>query len=443
MKKITVEKLRSIFWTAGYLIQYQWLRLRCSVGKFNLHRSSNRKHLLILAWWFPPTISGGVYRPLSFARYANARGWKVTVLCFSEPNPPSEAGKYLLEQLPGEVEVIRINNNSRPLSYNYFPKVDGGFANAIDSINLILEKRIHPSILLASGPPFHNFITGYYLSKYFNSPLIVDYRDEWTLCPFEFVHTSSFDAYWEPRCLSKAKAVLFTTNSQKTEAASRFTEVDHEKFIVLPNGIELDDLKDTQQPNPARNKSKEIAYFGFLGTHTPPDLFIHTLETVFARRPDLKQRFDIRFIGGQSKEIAEQLTSSALQENIKLSGQLSKKDAINMMRNCTALLIINPAPLSRYIPGKLFDYLASEAPILVFGKGGEAAHIVGALEAGIVVPDNSPDQLELALDKLSNWQYKNNSHEIQKWISDHSRENIANKLIDLLDDIQATSAINI
>ena len=36
-------------------------------------------HLLLLAWSFPPEINGGVYRPVSLAKYAARAGWRVTV----------------------------------------------------------------------------------------------------------------------------------------------------------------------------------------------------------------------------------------------------------------------------------------------------------------------------------------------------------------------------
>lgn len=427
-----------------YKLLHEWLRFRCFIGKNKNNKSSKKKHLLILAWLFPPTISGGVYRPLSFARYATTRGWKVSVLCFNDPASPTEAGRYLLEQLPSDVEVIRINKNLLPLSYEHFPRVDGGFANAIDSINLIINLDIRPSVLLASGPPFHNFIAGYYLSRYFKSPLILDYRDEWTLCPFDFVSTSRYDEYWEPRCLETAQAVIFTTDSQRTDAKNKFKGVNPEKFIVLPNGIELDDISTPSQPRADHiTRNKDISFFGFLGSHTPPESFLDNAIIVFDRRPDLRQRININFIGGKSNDISKSLSSYASHENIKISDQVSKKAAIEMMQDCTALLLINPPSLSKYIPGKLFDYLASGTPILVYGEGGEAARIVTNLDSGIVIHEDSPNDLEAALDKLLEWPSSNCPIQTQNWIHEHSREKMANRLVDLLDEMENSTAKNV
>ena len=50
----------------------------------------------------PPQINGGVYRPVSLAKYAVRAGWRVTVATGPLKGAPSAAGLDLLNSLPAK-----------------------------------------------------------------------------------------------------------------------------------------------------------------------------------------------------------------------------------------------------------------------------------------------------------------------------------------------------
>jgi len=90
-----------------------------------LGRGARRPHpqaptALLLAWFFPPVVSGGTYRPLSLVRYGARLGWQFAVLGSSRPT--SAAGEHLLQRVPANVKVARIDRN------------DGGFFFDVDLI---------------------------------------------------------------------------------------------------------------------------------------------------------------------------------------------------------------------------------------------------------------------------------------------------------------------
>ena len=50
---------------------------------------SEAPHLLLFAWSFPPELNGGVYRPVSLAKYAVRAGWRVSVASGPLTSAPS------------------------------------------------------------------------------------------------------------------------------------------------------------------------------------------------------------------------------------------------------------------------------------------------------------------------------------------------------------------
>lgn len=431
------EKVITVHDTVKAYFRYQLARARCALGK-GIKPKPGDKHLLILAWLFPPTISGGVYRPLSFARYAAERGWRVTVVAGPTPEVITAAGQYLLGQLPSDVRVIRVKQCETYLSHRVIPSLDGRFAHVIETLETVLSlDDLHPSIIFASGPPFHNFVSAWHLSRYFRAPLVLDYRDEWTQCPFEFVHAGEFDLVWEKRCLEHARSVIVTTRSFAEHAIKTFPKIDSSKYTLIPNGFDPADLP---KLTPTNHKTKldapiDIVFLGHLASHTPPHDFISTLRQALTLRPELMDRLRLKFVGTRTEDMPDKLQRSELGHLIQLVEQVPKPEAVRIMHESTMLLILNPPTLNRYIPGKLFDYVASGSPILVYGEGGEVARIVSELNAGHIVPEGDPDSLIGAIDQIISATSSPDLVKREAWLASHHREHLANQLINHLDNI--------
>jgi glycosyltransferase involved in cell wall biosynthesis len=425
----------------------RYLRVRSS-GLSKQHAPWNTKHLLILSWLFPPTVSGGVYRPLSFARRAAELGWQVTVVAGPEPDTPSPAGSYLLRRLPSSVRLLRIAESTLKPSYRLFPRIDGGFGNVIETLEQTLAFEMSPpSVIFASGPPFHNFVVGWHLSRRLGVPLALDYRDEWTQCPFEFVRRGNVDLHWERKCLAHAARVVFTTRSFIDHAHKLFPEVDARKFVHIPNGFDRDDLGhfDPDDPGQFRAPVSEgddeglirLSFLGALGPHTPADGLLATIRQMLEKYPAWRNRLRIRFVG-QRHRGADRLTNeSFFEEIVSFSDQVSKPEAIQIMRESSALIALNPASLNRYIPGKLFDYIASGRPILVYGEGGEIASLVRELDAGMVLAEGDFDQLHEALARLAGRPPSTNKNARTEWLQRHERSNLADRLLEQLENLNA------
>lgn len=152
-------------------------------------RSSSGRHLALFASALPPSSNVGVLRPLSFMRYACSVGWRVDAFCSEPPPTQRQHGDELMARVPREATLHVVPASSREPSFRFFPRVDGDFRNALAYARQAIESLADdpPDIVMASAPRFFTFVAALFVARRFGAPLVLDYRDEWTECPFDFV----------------------------------------------------------------------------------------------------------------------------------------------------------------------------------------------------------------------------------------------------------------
>jgi glycosyltransferase involved in cell wall biosynthesis len=376
------------------------------------------------------------------ARYAHEFGWKVSVFAGSLDGPVKARDDYLLGTLPEDVHVRRFkpSHQLRP-SWNWFPQIDGGFLDALATfyqVRAIFDKD-PPTIVMASGPTFHNFVAAYYIARLYRAKLVLDYRDEWTVGTPRFVGLGNNDQAWEKRCLREAAAVFFVTQPILDLYLAAFPELAAAKCRLMLNGWEPDDFVVTASAKLARCAEKKwmISFVGILGPHTLPGDFLDVIEQVIDRRADLKQRLKIRFVGRKCPEAIEQLAKFPYQDVVESIDHVPKSEANCMMRESSVLLLLNNAEMSRTLPLKLFEYLAAGPPILVFGDNeGEILNLLRKLRAGIVVREGDPSAFERAIDTFqSGMDSKLDRTAIDEWLGLHTRKMMAQKMVEVFEEI--------
>jgi len=112
-----------------------------------------------------------------------------------------------------------------------------------------------------------------------------------------------------------------------------------------------------------------------------------------------------------------------------------KREANQIMRDADALLIFNEERLARYLPGKLYDYLAAGSPILCIGDAGEIADLVRRFESGMVLQWDSDTDLEQALDLLIARKFSCTKRaELDAWLSAHTRQRMATEIMEKINN---------
>ena len=400
-------------------------------------------HVCLCAWYFPPTVTGGTYRPAALAKYGSEAGLDFTVISSPLFRKPSAAGRYLAAQLPSDVRVIRVRTSPLEPLASVLPSIDGGALNAheIWRAGLAAFDERRPEFVIATGPPFHTFVAAHLLAARFEVPLVLEYRDEWTECPFEFVRSGPDDRLWERRCLAGATRVVFTTRSQLERHVEVFPELEREKCVVIPNGWEPADAPEFEidgDPPSARGDEGPltISFTGNLGNHTLPRAFLQCLAESIRRRPALG-RFRFRFVGQRSERAESQLASFPHPQMLRIDDQVPKDEVPRILHESTGLLLLNPPAFERYIPGKLYEYLAAGRPILVYGEGGEVARLVARLGAGYVVTDGDPEGLADALESIATHPPGLHPGTARaRWLQRHTRRVLAQRTVRLLEEVR-------
>lgn len=416
-------------------IQTYWATLNLIFRQTEPHHSSPSRHLAIFAWALPPNSNAGVHRPLSFIKYGSKLGWKISAFHAPAPENQSQHGYALLRQVPDQVTLHSVLPSKLRPSYRLTPQVDGGYCNAIEMAQYAIAALATnpPDAVLASGPPFHTFIAARFVAKHYNVPLILDYRDEWTECPFDFVNKHSNDVTWERRCLRSAAAVLFTTQSHIDHQVRTFRDLNPNKVHLLPNGWDADDFDaaaSLASPPVQTDGNFVLSHIGTLAGHNMPIEFLRSIENAFEIHPLLRERLRIRFIGRRSAEADKQLRGFIYQQNIEIVDHVDKAKANQFMMESDALLLISAAGLERYLPGKLFDYIASRRPIIVSGQPGESADIVKYLGVGLHV--GKAIEFVEAFSSICEFNYTDSAL-VSSWLNEHRRDRLTSKLFSLIE----------
>jgi hypothetical protein len=339
--------------------------------------------------------------------------------------------------MPEKANVSVMHEVDLRPSWSLFPRTDGTFLGALGAIasgNTIIRTHGIP-VIVATGPSFDVFIAAYYLSRMHGVPLVLDYRDEWTQNPFSMVRPGNSDAYWESRCLKAADLVLFTTDRMRRHHNEVFPGMLEAKSMVLHNGWEAVDSGEGVAAGHAVDPAHmKITFAGSMGHATLPGGFLDDLARSLSDWPELREIVRVEFVGFRVAEAEAQMAAFPYGANLTGRGIYAKDIANAMMRASDVLLLLVPGGMERYIPAKLFDYLAAGKPILVHGTEGEASDIVAKLGAGLFVRQGDVAALSRALHELRQrpaQQWRSDSR--LAWVHDHTRESLAGEFFRRLD----------
>ncbi|MEQ8396050.1 glycosyltransferase [Thalassobaculum sp.] len=402
--------------------------------------ATERPHALVIATSLPPRFDGGVFRPLSWLRYASENGWRISALTRAAAGDETDGGRQLAATIPDDVAIHEAKPLDLEPSQRLFFQVDGGFLTALAMYRAGLEAfaGAPPSVVVATGPRFSSFIAGYLLARRFGSQLVLDYRDEWSENPFGFVQQGRDDRWWERRCLKAADAVLFTTDGQLAHARARFPGLLDGKGGVLLNGWEPDPRVEAAETESRDDGLLIIAFSGVLGTMALPGAFLEDLAGALEIDPRLKHRVRLRFIGRRLPPAERELERFPHPEMLELIDQCPRADADRLVRQSDILLLLSNADMARYLPGKVFEYLATGRPILVHGHPGEAPTLVDRLGAGLHVEAGDENGLADALGALSRASASDwNTEHRRAWAHDHTRRRMARAFFDRLAELVA------
>jgi glycosyltransferase involved in cell wall biosynthesis len=365
--------------------------------------------VLIVTYYWPPSGGAGVQRWLKFSKYLPEFGWDpliltvdpeyaaypVTDLSFGNDLPTSvrvyttRATDYFSiyrkdkSKIPNAGFAGNSDNSFRGKAMrfirgNFFlPDPRKGwnkyaFRKACELIETEGIKNI-----ITTSPPHSTQLIGLKLKKKFPSVnWIADLRDPWTDIYYydQFYPTllsKAIDINFERRVLATADKIITVGESLKNLFSKKVHGLES-KAEVITNGYDEPDFKGISVTSPSLFT---VTYVGTLSDNYPIEGFLGAISLLSKKLSNYK----IRFIGTVSPVHRELIKSRVPETFLEFIPYVNHSSAIEYMLGTTVLLLIIPDHLSNksIITGKIFEYLASERPIICIGPtDGDAATII-------------------------------------------------------------------
>lgn len=206
----------------------------------------------------------------------------------------------------------------------------------------------------------------------------------------------------------------------------------------MPNGVDLETFTSSTAELPVDLRwVEQTPTFVFAGAHGPANGLDLVLEAADRLRRKVRDDIHILLVGdGPSKKGLQQQAQRLELENVVFYDPVPKQTIPAILNSCAGgLMVLKDVELFRYgvSPNKLFDYLASDLPV-VTNVPGDVARIVEDANAGVVVPPGDADALADAMIKVADGTVAGGSG--ARYVTEHrDRRLLADRLARVIDAV--------
>jgi hypothetical protein len=178
-----------------------------------------------------------------------------------------------------------------------------------------------------------------------------------------------------------------------------------------------------------------MAHIGSFLSDRNPKILWESLSELIIEIPNFEKDLQIKLIGAVSEEVLKSITNFGLQSLLNYLGYLSHKEAIAHQKKSQVLLLIeiNSSETASIIPGKLFEYMVSNRPIIAIGpKSSDFAEIITSTNTGVFFQYNEKDELKSLILSHYNQYLKGKLQVNAVGVEQYSRRNLTEKLAFLI-----------
>ncbi len=423
------------------------------------------KKILIITYYWPPAGGPGVQRWLKFVKYLPDFGIEPIVYVPENPSYPI-IDENLISEVSEKAIIIK-----RPIfepyafaalfSKNKTKKISSGIIpntkkqSFLDKMLLwirgnvfipdarvlwvkpsvfFLEKYIQENnieTIITSGPPHSLHLIGLELKQKCTINWLADFRDPWTTIGYhKALKLSSFAAKkhkkLEHKVLNSADVIIVTSETTKTE----FQAITAKPIQVITNGYDVENIKKQQL-----DSKFTLAHIGSLLSERNPKFLWQCLSELIQENSNFEAIFELKLIGAISSEVVETINDFGLSKYVQNLGYVSHIEALEQQRKSQVLLLIeiNSEVTKSIIPGKLFEYMASERPIIGIGpEGADFSKIIKETNTGVFVNYAEKEKLKSTLIQFFDAFLEGNLSTNAVGLQHYSRQNLTKKLVEIL-----------
>jgi glycosyltransferase involved in cell wall biosynthesis len=426
------------------------------------------KKVLIINYYWPPSGGGGVMRWLKMSKFLPELGWKPIIYTPKNPDP-SVIDESLLKEIHPEIIELKT-----PIwePYEFYRKLTGKKSGAkfksgyiseastgdwksklsvfIRGNLLIPDPRkfwIKPSIkfltrylsenpvdlIISTGPPHSMHLIALGLKDKFDIPWIADFRDPWTDIDF---YAKLRLTKWADKIHHKLELKVLTKADHVVTVSPGCT-ADLEKLVnrkieVINNGYDPTDYLFTK---PEPDETFTISHFGAFNKDRNPGKLWVAINEISKNNPEFKKLLRIQLIGQTDDSIVDDIRKNNLTENLVLIEHLAHKEGLVQLSKSQVLLLpLNDSPnVKGILPGKMFEYMALQRPILALGPtDADYASILRETNSGVPLDFDDIQGITKALHNYFQLFKENKLVVDSNSFEKYSRKNLAAQFVKLI-----------
>lgn len=304
---------------------------------------------------------------------------------------------------------------------------------AFDKCCEIIEKE-DISAIISSSFPITAHLIAHDLKEKYDIPWIADLRDLWNMNPY--INHTFIRNYFEKRLELKTfdnVDILTTTTplAQKTLQSLHPSK----KIVSVVSGYDPSDFENMKQTE--FSDKLTLMYAGSLyGGKRDPSILFDAVRQLIDEDKISEDKISIDFYGDSTnlKELSEKYNVESI---VNINGRITHDEVLQNQMNSDVLLLISWMDESEkmFIPGKVYEYIASKKPILSIGyEEGSLKELIEKTNIGYHVSDVSETKKAIYdyYLKYINNQLKYSGNE---FADEYSMENTAKNYAELLGEL--------
>jgi glycosyltransferase involved in cell wall biosynthesis len=285
--------------------------------------------------------------------------------------------------------------------------------------------------IVTSGPPHSLHLIGLQLKQDLDINWLADFRDPWTTIGYHkalklSTYANKKHKKLESQVLNTADTIIVTSKTTKKE----FEGLTDKPIEVITNGYDVENV--TKQ---TLDSTFSLAHIGSLLSERNPKILWEVISELLAEIPNFKSHFELKLMGAVSQEVLQSIADFGLNEFTTNLGYVSHQVALEHQRKSQVLLLIeiNSNDTKSIIPGKLFEYMVAERPILALGpEGSDFAEILKETNTGAFFLYHQKEALKKQLIAYYNLFLEQKLTVYPVGLQQYSRKNLTQQLAQLV-----------
>lgn len=372
------------------------------------------KNIVLLAPYFLPRRRVGVWRPFKFAIHLKEFGWKPHIVIIKAEGTLTDKEQQLLADvsvysIPPPFDFTDKSESSRSIPDKTSSKERKGTdqlsaaAKFVDRhfpvdtwLPLFMLKQryvkqvisnINPALIWSTGDPWSSHWLARQMAAKFQLPWIADFRDPWTLGEVNLKERSGFssffDRYLEKQVVKNASLLTFTAKATETlyreyyhkynfEAATIYNSFDPALYERFDNEKELFD-----------SSFLNVIFFGSFRSRCPAESFIEVLKKIGQYAKEEAKRIRMYSFGPLNKSDKEKAKGAGVLNQFRQLDPIPPEKALQYLKNADVLWLNTKTELKNVVSAKLWDYLATQKPVISLSSNDETAKILNETGTGI------------------------------------------------------------